>query len=345
MKEAIKKLTKAQIFWPLIIFLGILALNGVISGGEFFRLQIVDGHLYGRIIDIFRNGSKLMLLALGMTMVLATGGTDISVGSVMAISGAVACTIIEGSLFSFANGNVAFAITAAIIAGMLCGSWNGFLVSKIQMQPIVATMILLVAGRGIAQLICEGRIVTINSPSFYFLNGGYIFGFPFPVYIVVFFTALVLWGVRKTAFGLYVESVGCNAEASRFSGINSARIKFFIYVLCGTLAAVAGLIESAGIKGADANNAGFMIELDAILAVAIGGSSLSGGRFSLLSSLVGALIIQSITTSILSLGVAPEVNLVVKAVVVIAICLAQSPVFQQSFADLKFKFKKQEVAA
>ncbi|MGH0053215.1 MAG: ABC transporter permease, partial [Sphaerochaetaceae bacterium] len=264
---------------------------------------------------------------------------------VMAISGAIACTIIEGSLFPFANGSVVFAIFAAVIAGVLCGMWNGFLVSRIQMQPIVATMILMVAGRGIAQLICEGRIVTINSPSFYFINGGYVLGLPFPVYIVAFLTLLVLLGVRKTAFGLYVESVGCNAEASRFSGINSSRIKFFIYVFCGALAAVAGLIESAGIKGADANNAGFMIELDAILAVAIGGSSLSGGRFSLLSSLVGALIIQSITTSILSLGVAPEINLVVKAVVVIAICLAQSPVFQLYLADLKFKFKKQEVAA
>nr|WP_321295627.1 ABC transporter permease [uncultured Sphaerochaeta sp.] len=339
-----KRLTHTQIFWPLMILFSIILLNGLASGGAFFHLQIIDGHLYGRIIDIVRNGSKLMLLALGMTMVLATGGTDISVGSVMAIAGAVACTIIEGSLFPFAHGNVAFAIGMALLAGMLCGSWNGLLVSKIKMQPIVATMILLVAGRGIAQLICEGRIVTINSPTFYFLNGGYIFALPFPLYIVAFFTLLMLVGVRRTAFGLYVESVGCNAEASRYSGINSERTKFFIYVLCGTLAAAAGLIESAGIKGADANNAGFMIELDAILAVAIGGSSLSGGRFSLLSSLVGALIIQSITTSILSLGVAPEVNLVVKAVVVIAICLAQSSVFQQSLAELKSKVRKQEVS-
>lgn len=340
-----KKFTSKQIFWPLVIFFAILVLNGLISKGSFFQVQIIDNHLYGRLVDIFRNGSKLMLLALGMTMVLATGGTDISVGSVMAISGAVACTIIEGSLFPFVQGNVAFAIIASVIAGMLCGCWNGFLVSKIQMQPIVATMILLVAGRGIAQLICEGRIVTINSPAFYFINGGYILGLPFPVYIVAFFTLLMLMGVRKTAFGLFVESVGCNTEASRFSGINSTRTKFYIYVLCGTLAAVAGLIESAGIKGADANNAGFMIELDAILAVAIGGSSLSGGRFSLLSSLVGALIIQSITTSILSLGVAPEVNLVVKAIVVIAICLSQSPIFQQSLANLKSRYKKQEILA
>lgn len=337
MSEKMKKLSKVQVFWPLVILLAILILNGLFSRGAFFRLQIIDGHLYGRIIDIIRNGSKLMLLALGMTMVLATGGTDISVGSVMAISGAVACTVIEGSLLPSANGNVAIAIAMAVFAGILCGAWNGFLVSRIKMQPIVATMILLVAGRGIAQLICQGRIVTINSPSFYYLNGGYILGIPFPVYIVIFFTVLVLLGVRKTAFGLYVESVGCNEQASRFAGINSSEIKFFIYLLCGMLASIAGLIESAGIKGADANNAGLMIELDAILAVAIGGSSLSGGRFSLVSSLVGALIIQSITTSILSLGVAPEINLVVKAIVVIAICLAQSPVFKQSIAGIREK--------
>ncbi len=339
-----KRVTRTQIFWPLMILFGIIILNGLISKGAFFQLQIIDGHLYGRIIDIIRNGSKLMLLALGMTMVLATGGTDISVGSVMAIAGAVACTIIEGSLLPSAGGSVAVAIIMAILAGMLCGSWNGFLVSRIKMQPIVATMILLVAGRGIAQLISEGRIVTINNAAYYFLNGGYILGLPFPIYIVAFVALLMVVGIRKTAFGLFVESVGCNGEASRYSGINSERTKFFIYMLCGTLAAVAGLIESAGIKGADANNAGLMIELDAILAVAIGGSSLSGGRFSLLSSLVGALIIQSITTSILSLGVAPEVNLVVKAVVVILICLAQSAVFQQSLAALKSKGLKEEAA-
>lgn len=319
---------KGQFILPLIILLFIFLLNTIISGGAFMRIEIIDGHFYGRMIDIFRNGSKLMILALGMTMVLATGGTDISVGSVMAISGTIACTIIEGSIFPFLHGSIVFAIFFALLGGLLCGFWNGFLVAKIKMQPIVATMILLVAGRGIAQLISNGRIVTINSEVYYFINGGYIFGIPFPVYLVLFFSLIIIIAVRKTAFGLYVECIGCNAVSSNFVGINESRIKFFIYGLSGFLAAVAGLIESAGIKGADSNNAGLMIELDGILAVAIGGTSLTGGRFSFIASIIGALIIQSITTSILSFGIMPEVTQVIKAVVVIAICLSQSSVFK-----------------
>ena len=335
MKKNFGRLKENQMFLPLLILLLILLLNGILSGGAFFKIEIVDGHFYGRLIDILRNGSKLMILALGMTMVIATAGTDISVGSTMAISGAVACTIIEKSFLPFLNGNVFFAIFFAIISGVIVGSFNGFLVSRIKMQPIVATMILLVAGRGIAQLICKGRIVTINNDIYYFLNGGYIFGVPFPLYLVFFFSIIMGVFVRKTAFGLFAESVGCNQTASRFAGINSNNILFVIYLICGILASVAGLIESAGIKGADSNNAGLLIELDAILAVAIGGTNMAGGKFSLGASVIGALIIQSITTSILSLGIAPEITQVVKAIVVILICLSQSNVMKDKLNTWK----------
>jgi len=324
------KLTKLQAFWPVMILLFILLFNGIITGGSFFEMKIVDNHLYGRIIDIIRNGSKLMLLAIGLTLVLATGGTDISVGSVMAISGAVACSIVAGSLLPTAGGNVAIAITIAILAGVVCGAWNGFLVSKIKIQPIVATMILMVAGRGIAQLITKGKIVTVNSDAYYFINGGYIFGLPFPIYIVIFTLILALLVTKKTAFGLFVEASGCNPNSSRFAGIHVGAIKLLVYTCSGALAAVAGLIESAGIKGADCNNAGLMIEMDAILAVAIGGTSLNGGRFSIPSSIVGAIIIQSITTTVYAIGVPPEITQVIKAVLVIFICLFQSAEFKSA---------------
>lgn len=336
----LKKLAKHQTFWPLVVLLAILLVNGIISGGAFFEIKIVDGHLYGRIIDILRNGSKLMILATGVTMALATGGTDISVGSVMAISGAVACSIVDGRLLAGANGNVAAAILIALLAGILCGLWNGFLIAKVKIQPIVATMILMVAGRGIAQLITEGKIVTISSDAYYFLNGGYILGLPFPLFIVAFFVILILLFTKKTAFGLFVEATGCNSVSSRFAGIKTDRIKILIYTFSGMMAAVAGLIESAGIKGADSNNAGLLIELDAILSVAIGGTSLSGGRFSITASIVGALIIQSITTSVYAMGVAPETTLVVKSIIVVAICLAQSKSFKEMIAE---KFAKKAV--
>lgn len=329
----LKKLSKYQVFWPIVIFLLILLVNGIVSGGAFFEVNIVDGHLYSRIIDILRNGSKLMLLATGMTMVLATGGTDISVGSVMAISGAVACSIVAN------GGSVAVAILVAILAGVVAGAWNGLLVSKIKIQPIVATMILMVAGRGIAQLITNGKIITINSDAYYFINGGYILGLPFPLFLVAFIVLLVMVFIKKTAFGLFLESTGVNPISSHFAGINVDRIKWMVYTFCGVMAAVAGLIESAGIKGADCNNAGQFIEMDAILAVAIGGTSLNGGRFSIPASLFGALIIQSITTSVYAMGVAPEITQVVKSIIVVIICLFQSKAFKESIAK-KLNFRK-----
>lgn len=322
------KLTGYQVFWPVLILVLILVFNGILTGGSFFEMKIVDQHLYGRLIDILRNGSKLMLLSIGLTLVLATAGTDISVGSVMAISGAIACSIVNGNILPFLRGNVGAAIVIAILAGLACGLWNGFLVARLQIQPIVATMILMVAGRGIAQLITNGKIVTINSEAYYFINGGYILGLPFPIFIVGFALLLAKLYTGRTAFGLFVESVGCNPNASKFAGIRVSAVKLLVYTCSGVLAAIAGLIESAGIKGADCNNAGLLIELDAILAVAIGGTSLNGGKFSIPASIIGALIIQSITTTVYALGIAPEITQVIKAVLVILICLFQSAEFK-----------------
>ena len=348
--KKLKELSSKQIFWPLVIFFVILAINGVVSGGSFFEIKIVDNHLYGYLVDIFRNGSKLMILAIGMTMVLATGGTDISVGSVMAISGSIACSVVDGRILPGLGGNVVIAIILALVAGIICGAWNGFLVSKIKVQPIVATMILMVAGRGIAQLIADGKIVTIGlkpeflsqANAYYFISGGYILGLPFPLFIVAFFLLAALFLTRRTAFGMFVEAVGVNDKSSRFSGIRVDLLKMIIFTISGMMAAIAGMIESAGIKAADCNNCGLMIEMDGILAVAIGGTSLFGGRFSIASSVVGALIIQSITTSLLAMGVVPQAIQVVKALVVIVICLAQSNDFKESVLS---KFKRKAVVS
>lgn len=329
-------------FRPLVSLIIILLVCGIFSGGSFFEISVVEGHLYGRLIDILRNGSRYMILAIGMFMVLATGGTDISVGSVMAISGALACSIVDQRILAMLHGNVFAAVGIALLAGALCGAWNGFLVAKLKVQPIVATMILMTAGRGIAQLIADGKIVTITSDSYYYISGGYVLGLPFPLFIAAFMLILAVLITKKTAFGLAVESIGVNADSARLSGIKVERNLWMIYIFCGVCAAIAGLIESAGIKGADCNNCGLMIEMDGILAVAIGGTSLSGGRFSLIASIIGALVVQTITTMILAFGVAPEVIRVFKALIVIVICLAQSPAF---VAKLKNAFGKKKVVA
>lgn len=337
-----KKIKDKMEFRPLISLILILLICGIFSKGSFFQISIVEGHLYGRLIDILRNGSKYMVLAIGMTMVLATGGTDISVGSVMAISGALACSIVDMRIFPWLNGNVLAAVLVALAAGALCGAWNGFLVAKLKVQPIVATMILMTAGRGIAQLIADGKIVTITSDSYYYISGGHILGLPVPMYIAAFMLIIALLMTKKTAFGLAVESIGVNANSARLAGIKVERNLWMIYIFCGICAAIAGLIESAGIKGADCNNCGLMIEMDGILAVAIGGTSLSGGRFSLVSSIIGALVVQTITTMILAFGVAPEVIRVFKALIVIVICLAQSPAF---VSKIKGMIPKKKVVA
>lgn len=336
------KLKSRMEFRPLVSLIIILLVCGIFSGGSFFEISVVEGHLYGRLIDILRNGSRYMILAIGMSMVLATGGTDISVGSVMAISGALACSIVDQRILAMLHGNVFAAVGIALLAGALCGAWNGFLVAKLKVQPIVATMILMTAGRGIAQLIADGKIVTITSDSYYYISGGYVLGLPFPLFIAAFMLILAFLITKKTAFGLAVEAIGVNADSARLSGIKVERNLWMIYIFCGVCAAIAGLIESAGIKGADCNNCGLMIEMDGILAVAIGGTSLSGGRFSLIASIIGALVVQTITTMILAFGVAPEVIRVFKALIVIVICLAQSPAF---VAKLKNVFGKKKVVA
>jgi simple sugar transport system permease protein len=278
-----------------------------------------------------------MLLALGMTLVIATGGIDLSVGAVIAIAGATAASLLvrpDGSPLSFLNvhHSVAGVILITLGLALLAGLWNGVLVAWLDIQPIVATLILMVAGRGVAQLLTDGQIITFENPSFQFLGSGFLLGIPFTIFIVT--VAYLLGGAltRGTALGLFIESVGNNAKASRYAGVSARRVKLMVYGLCGFCAGVAGLIVTADIKAADANNAGLYLELDAILAVAIGGTSLAGGRFSLIGSLIGALVIQTLTTTILTRGVAPELTLVVKAAVVIAVCLLQSEPFRAALA-------------
>lgn len=335
--DTLKKLSKHQIFWPLLALALVLLFNLFFTPG-FFKIQIRDGHLFGSLIDIINRGSSLMILAVGLTLVIATGGTDISVGSIIAICAAVAASLIGGEMV-FVDGvqeyvsliPMPLAIIITLVVAIILGLWNGTLIAKFKIQPIIATMILMVAGRGIAQLITKAQIITIYYKPYFFFGGGYLFGLPVSIYIVAITLILAMLFTKKTAFGLFVQSAGGNAEASRFAGIKVDRVKLIVYTISGLCAGIAAILISSNIKSADANNAGLYIELDAILAVAIGGNSMSGGKFSIPCSVVGALIIQSLTTTIYATGVAPEIIMVVKAAVVIVICLMQSPEFRKLF--------------
>jgi ribose/xylose/arabinose/galactoside ABC-type transport system permease subunit len=320
---------------PVAALVVLLALDALLVPG-FFRLEIKDGHLYGALVDILNRAAPLMLAALGMTLVIATRGIDISVGAVVALSGTVAAMLIGGTMVVnngvpayVANTPMATALLAALGVALLCGLWNGVLVAGIKLQPIVATLILMVAGRGLAQLLTDGQIVTVYYQPYFFLGGGYLLGLPFSLYVVaaVFIATMLL--VKKTALGLFIQAVGINPVAARLAGLRTASLIIFVYVFCSACAGLAGLLVTSNIKSADANNAGLLLELDAILAVTLGGTSLAGGKFSLVGSMIGALIIQTLTWTIYSLGVPPEVNMVVKSLVVFVVCISQSSEFRQ----------------
>ncbi|MCM2403255.1 ABC transporter permease [Rhizobium sp. S153] len=301
-----------------IALLGVLFINWLLFPG-FFDITWQDGRLFGSMIDVLNRGVPVAILAIGMTAVIATKGVDLSVGAVMAISGAVAATMVTAGYPGY------MAVSAALAAGLVCGLWNGILVTFLEIQPIVATLVLMVAGRGIAQLITEGSIVTFSDPILIFLGTGSLFGLPMPVLIAACLLIISVVAVRSTAIGLFIEAVGVNRTAASLAGIHSRLLLLAIYTFSGFCAAISGIIVAGDIRGADANNAGLWLELDAILAVVIGGTSLLGGRFSIAMSVIGAIIIQAMNTGILVSGFPPEFNLVVKAGVIILILLMQSP--------------------
>src|SRR3990167_6084681 len=317
-----------RLAWPLITLALLLVVNTVFND-SFLHIEWRDGHLYGSLIDILNRAAPLVLVSMGMTMVIATRGIDISVGAVVAIAAAVAAWMIGGSVAGTESRfPMPLAIVGALGVAALCGLWNGVLVAKVGMQPIIATLILMVAGRGIAQLITDGQIITIYYKPFFFLGGGYLLGLPFSLFIVAAVFAALYLAVTRTALGLFVQAVGINPTAARLARLQSRRLIVAAYTFCGVCAGIAGLLISSNVKSADGNNAGQLLELDAILAVTLGGTALTGGRFSLVGSVIGALIIQTLTYAIYSLGVPPEINLVVKAVVVFVVMLLQSPEFR-----------------
>lgn len=345
----LKKLTQQQLFLPVFCMILVLCVNiiyDVAQGNEFynfFKITLTNDLLTGRIINILNRGSEVAILAIGMTLVVsASAGTDISVGSVMSLCASFCCMLVAGFGVSSVNSADEFAmplavgIIGALLMGCLCGAFNGTLVAYLNIQPMVATLILWSAARAIGLLLCNNLIVYVRVPEFG-VFGGYIGPVPTPIIIAAVCVAIVSVVLKKTAMGMYIQSVGINRKASRIAGLNSKRIIFVCYLLCGLCAGIAGIVASSRITSADSNNIGLDMELDAILAVALGGNSLGGGRFNLAGSIIGAYTIQAITTTMLAMGVSTAVNPVFKAIVVIAIVAIQAP-------PVKAWFKKRSAA-
>ena len=338
MREKLKAFSDSSLFLPVVALVVLLTFNALFVDG-FMTIQLTeDGRLYGRLIDILNRSCSLVILSLGMTFVIATAGIDISVGAVVAISAAVVCSLIGGRGDGVAETPMFLAILAAIGVGIFCGIWNGLLVAKFKIQAMVATLILMTAGRGVAQLMTGGQIITVYYKPFEYISGvipGNIL--PTNIFIALAMVLLVAFLMKKTSIGLFIQSVGINPTAARYAGINVTMVIFLVYAFSGLCAGVSGLIESSLIRAADANNAGLNMEMDAILAVALGGTLLSGGKFYIGGSVVGAITIQTLTTTMYALGVSSDQLPVVKAAAVIIICLIQSKKAQEMFAAWKEK--------
>lgn len=316
--------------WPLLALVVILIVDGFVAPG-FYDIRIVEGRLFGSLIDILYRAVPPGLIALGMAVVIGSKGIDLSVGSIVAVVGATIAWRIQAGDPHFV------VLLTALGVGLLCGMWNGFLVAVLNIQPIIATLILMVAGRGIGlmiNLIYGGTDPSFQSELLQGLSVGSIGLVPTRLYL---FAALFLFlwlAVRRTALGLFIESVGGNPAAANLAGINARLITFSAYVISGLCTAWAGIILTADVHTSDPVSVALFSELDAILAVVIGGGSLMGGRIYLGMTLLGALIIQTLVTSILMSGLPPEFNLLVKAVVVVFVLLLQSTNFRNAVLEL-----------
>jgi simple sugar transport system permease protein len=315
-----RRLMESRAVWPLLALVIIFFVDWLISP-NFFDIRIVEGRLFGNLIDILYRAVPTALVALGMAIVIGTRGIDLSVGSTIAITGAVIAWRIQAG-----DPHIVILFEALAVAA-LCGIWNGMLVAGLGIQPIVATLILMVSGRGIGLLINSffgGTNPSFESALLQGISTGSIWLIPTRLIVAAFIFIAVWWIIRRTALGLFIESVGGNSAAANLAGINARLITFAAYVLCGILAGFAGVIMTADTHTSDPISVAQYIELDAILAVVIGGGSLAGGRIYLGMTIIGALVIQALTTSILISGLRPEYNLIVKALVVLVVLLLQS---------------------
>lgn len=347
MAKGWKKLMKSQLVIPLFALCLVIVFN-LIRDLSFFTITVTINNLgntvlKGNIISILNGASAVAILAIGMTLVTsATGGQDISVGATAAIAGSVFVSVLRANEITMLTIFTAF--LASCLAAILCGIFNGTLVAVFKIQPMIATLILFSAGRSIAYWINGGATPTVSSPLLVSI-GGFIPGIPIPtpIIIMVAFLLLISLVLRFTNLGLYTQVVGINERPAHLNGINAAWIKLLSFMVLGVCVAIAGCITVARIGLINHETILLDVEMDVILAVAIGGTALSGGKFSLFGSVIGAYIIQALTVTLYAMKVPSSAVKAYKALVIIAIVVVSSPVVQKYTTNLRNKlFKKRE---
>ncbi len=345
--EVFMKLFRRQIFVPIAALL-LLAVFNLITDPSFYKITLGynsagDPVLSGYLMTILDYGSELAILAIGMTLVTAaTGGQDISVGAGIAISGSVVLRVLCGtnSRPETLQAPIIVAFLVSCVVAMLFGAFNGTLVAYFKIQPMVATLILFTAGRSIAAWINNNELPIISDASFSYF-GGFIPGIPIPTPFFIAAACMIVIGLvlRFTNLGLYTQAVGINENSSRLNGLNPAFIKFLTFVILGLCVAVAGLIKVSRLSSINYSVIAKDIEMDAILAVALGGNALSGGKFNMTASILGAYVIQFLTTTLYKFNVQSDALSAYKAVVVIILVVLSTPVVREYISGLGKKLK------
>ena len=341
------KIFRCQIFIPIAALL-LLALFNLIVDPSFYKITLGynsagDPVLSGNLMTILDYGSELAILAIGMTLVTAaSGGQDISVGAGIAIAGSVVLRVLCGtnSRPDTLQAPIIVAFLISCVVAMLFGAFNGALVAYFKIQPMVATLILFTAGRSIAAWINNNELPIISDPTFKYF-GGFIPGVPIPTpfFIAVICMIIMALVLKFTNLGLYTQTVGINESSSRLNGLNPAFIKFITFVILGLCVAVAGLIKVSRLSSINYSVIAKDIEMDAILAVALGGNSLSGGKFNMTASILGAYVIQFLTTTLYKFNVQSDALSAYKAVVVIVLVVLSTPVVREYLSSLGKKLK------
>ena len=332
-------LMQSKVTWAVIAEALILLVCFLIRP-DFFSIsyQPSTGMLYGSLIDIVNRSAEITIIAMGMTLVIALGGTDLSVGALVAVAGAIALKFLRWDVLTYNTPGdytvcpYVLVLTVPLIVCALMGLFNGFLVAKGGIQPIIATLILMVCGRGVAQILTDGKQFTTGYSPFRIIGQGSFLYLPMPIIITIIVVIAVALFTRKTAFGAFVESVGVNPSASRLSGIKADNVILIVFMITGLLSGIAGLIYSSRIMSNDSNNAGLNFEMDAILAVVIGGTNMAGGRFSLAGTVVGSLIIRTIVTFVYYFGIVAEATMAFKALIIAVVIVLQSEPVRKYFA-------------
>jgi len=348
--SVLKAFIRHRLFIPVAFLVFLLLINVFINPG-FLRISLgrdSNGNpvLIGNLINILNNATELVILAIGMTLVTASSrGQDISVGASVAIAGGVIMRVLCGNETqpTVLHAPIIVALLLGCLAGMACGAFNGILVSKFNIQPMVATLILFTAGRSIGSMAMGGLKPKAAVAFGYY--GNFIPGFPVPtpILITIAVVAITFLALKKTNLGLYTRAVGINDKSSNLNGLNPAVIKFLTFVILGLCVGIAGFVQSSRVQTVNPYTIVPSIEMDVILAVALGGNSLSGGKFNMTGSIIGAYTIQTLTSMLTTLNVNTNAVPVFKAVIIIMLVVIQTPIVK-SFFNNKVTFSKLTVS-